>query len=51
MKRLAMVLVLAVLVAALVTGGSWLRRAIAVDSCLDRGGAWNGEAGTCAGVS
>jgi hypothetical protein len=50
MKRMFIFLVLAVLATALVASGSWLRQAIAVDRCLDRGGAWNHEADACLGA-
>jgi hypothetical protein len=50
MKWMFIFLVLAVLATALVAGGSWLRQAIAVDRCLDRGGAWNHEADDCLGA-
>jgi hypothetical protein len=51
MKRLFVALVLAVLATVLLASGVWLRRAIAVDSCLDRGGAWSHEADACTGES
>jgi hypothetical protein len=28
----------------------WLRGCIRIDSCLDRGGAWNYEVGSCVGA-
>jgi len=30
--------------------GWWLRRASAEDSCLDKGGTWHAESGTCGGM-
>jgi hypothetical protein len=51
MKRIFVFLVLALLATALIAGGLWLRRKIAVDSCLDRGGAWNQATGACVGAT
>jgi hypothetical protein len=51
MKRIFMFLVLALLATALLAAGLWLRREIAIDTCLDRGGAWNQVTGACVGAT
>lgn len=42
--RLGMALFVA---AAFVAGGVWLAREVSIDSCLDRGGAWDYEQSRC----
>lgn len=41
-------LLAAILIIAL---GTWLKRGLSIDSCLDRGGRWNYELSVCEGAS
>jgi hypothetical protein len=43
-------ILLFLLVAGLVLFGIWFRHVMKIDSCLDRGGAWNYEAALCEGA-
>jgi hypothetical protein len=49
--RLRNVVLLFALLATVIASLIWLKRFLAVDSCLDRGGRWNYELSTCEGIT
>jgi hypothetical protein len=51
MKRLFPAGFLVVLAVLLIAASLWARRALSIDSCLDRGGRWNDEVAACEGTT
>jgi hypothetical protein len=51
MKRLFSAGFLVLLAVVLIAASLWAKRALSIDSCLDRGGRWNDEVAACEGAT
>jgi hypothetical protein len=49
MKRMFSAACLVLLAVVLIAASVWAKRALSIDSCLDRGGRWNDEVAACEG--
>jgi glucan phosphoethanolaminetransferase (alkaline phosphatase superfamily) len=47
MKRIGAVIVLVLVIAVIILAAFWIKRELAVDSCLDNGGRWNSKVADC----
>jgi hypothetical protein len=50
-KRPFFVGFLVLLAVVLTAAGMWVKRALSIDSCLDRGGRWNVDVAACEGAT